>query len=63
MINQNEEIKIGGQIKDGSLSVNVVDFEFYILFVDVDNTLYKQRVRRFGNGGSYKIDNPEEVTQ
>jgi hypothetical protein len=61
MINQNQEVKVPGMIRDGSMSVNVVDYEFELQFVDADNNLYKQTVRRFNNGSAFKVENPQEV--
>lgn len=63
MVNENQEITITGQIKPDQGSVNVVPFSFELLFVDADNNKYKQRINRFSGGGSFKIENPQEINE
>lgn len=58
MVNQNEEIKVSGTIRNNEYSVNNVDFKFRLEFVDIENNLYGQSISRI-NGGSYKIGIPE----
>lgn len=60
-IDKDQEVSINGKIKDGSLRVNVADYEFHILFKDTDNNEYKQIIKRMDNGSRYKVDLPQEV--
>ena len=63
MVKPNDEIAIAGQIKEVQQSVNMVGFEFELVFEDTENNKYKQKVIRFNGGSSYKIGNPEDVQE
>ena len=57
MVNQNEEIRINGILRNNEFSVNIVDFEFGLELVDIENNFYSQKISRIN--GSFKIGIPE----
>lgn len=61
MIENGQEITIGGSIKDSKSNINLTDYDFTFEFADIEGVKYQQTLTKKNNGSGYAVSKPVEI--